>query len=78
MDVHTSARAREPRSLGWSPPPGGDWGGEAGRRRRRCWQLDPSRDRIVSFVGKLIVSKGLDLLFAAWPLVVAACRRRAS
>jgi glycosyltransferase involved in cell wall biosynthesis len=32
--------------------------------------LDLSRDRIVSFVGKLIVSKGLDLLFAAWPLVV--------
>ena len=33
-------------------------------------RLDLSRDRIVSFVGKLIVSKGLDLLFAAWPLVV--------
>ena len=32
--------------------------------------LDLSRDRIVSFVGKLIVSKGVDLLFAAWPLVV--------
>ena len=33
--------------------------------------LDPSRDRIVSYVGKLIVSKGVDLLLAAWPLVVA-------
>ncbi len=33
--------------------------------------LDPGRDRIVSFVGKLIVSKGVDLLLAAWPLVVA-------
>src|SRR5918996_875168 len=33
--------------------------------------LDPARDRIVSFVGKLIVSKGVDLLLAAWPLVVA-------
>ena len=39
--------------------------------RRRCTQLDPARDRIVSYVGKLIVSKGLDLLFAAWPIVVA-------
>src|SRR4030095_13858481 len=29
-----------------------------------------SRDRIVSYVGKLIVSKGVDLLLAAWPLVV--------
>jgi glycosyltransferase involved in cell wall biosynthesis len=34
-------------------------------------QLDPRRDRIVSYLGKLIVSKGVDLLLAAWPLVVA-------
>jgi len=33
--------------------------------------LDPARDRIVGYVGKLIVSKGLDLLVAAWPLIVA-------
>ena len=31
----------------------------------------PSRDRLVVFVGKLIVSKGVDLLLAAWPLVHA-------
>jgi glycosyltransferase involved in cell wall biosynthesis len=31
--------------------------------------IEPSRDRIVSYVGKLIVSKGVDLLVAAWPLV---------
>jgi glycosyltransferase involved in cell wall biosynthesis len=29
-------------------------------------------DRLVAFVGKLIVSKGIDLLVAAWPLVLAA------
>ena len=29
-------------------------------------------DRLVVFVGKLIASKGVDLLLAAWPLVVAA------
>jgi glycosyltransferase involved in cell wall biosynthesis len=28
-------------------------------------------DRLVVFVGKLIVSKGIDLLLAAWPLVLA-------
>jgi glycosyltransferase involved in cell wall biosynthesis len=28
-------------------------------------------DRFVAFVGKLIVSKGIDLLIAAWPLVLA-------
>jgi glycosyltransferase involved in cell wall biosynthesis len=31
-----------------------------------------SREPLVSFVGKLIVSKGVDLLLAAWPLVRAA------
>src|SRR5918997_1565898 len=46
------------------------WGGEAGAAEALL-SLDPSSDRIVSFVGKLIVSKGVDLLMAAWPLVVA-------
>jgi glycosyltransferase involved in cell wall biosynthesis len=34
-------------------------------------RLDPVAHRIVCFVGKLIVSKGIDLLLAAWPLVLA-------
>jgi glycosyltransferase involved in cell wall biosynthesis len=34
-------------------------------------ELDPRSDRLVAFVGKLIVSKGIDLLLLAWPLVVA-------
>ena len=46
------------------------WGGEAGAAKA-LRQLDPRRDRIVSYLGKLIVSKGVDLLLAAWPLVVA-------
>jgi glycosyltransferase involved in cell wall biosynthesis len=46
------------------------WGGERGAAEA-LRRLDPERDRIVSFVGKLIVSKGVDLLLAAWPLVVA-------
>src|SRR5215210_3069628 len=33
--------------------------------------LDAERDRLVVFVGKLIASKGLELLLAAWPLVLA-------
>ena len=44
------------------------WGGEAGAADA-LRALDPEHDRIVSFVGKLIVSKGVDLLVAAWPLV---------
>ena len=31
--------------------------------------LDPARDRIVVYIGKLIASKGVELLLAAWPLV---------
>jgi glycosyltransferase involved in cell wall biosynthesis len=46
------------------------WGGEAGAAEV-LRSLHPSRDRIVSYVGKLIVSKGVDLLLAAWPSVVA-------
>jgi glycosyltransferase involved in cell wall biosynthesis len=42
---------------------------EAARALR---DLDGERDRLVTFVGKLIVSKGVDLLAAAWPLVLAA------
>ena len=33
--------------------------------------LDPRRDRIVAYVGKLIGSKGVELLLAAFPLVLA-------
>jgi glycosyltransferase involved in cell wall biosynthesis len=46
------------------------WGGEAGAADA-LRALDPRRDRIVSYVGKLIAAKGVDLLLAAWPLVVA-------
>ena len=47
-----------------------DWGGEAGASEA-LRGLDPRRDRLVAYVGKLIVSKGVDLLIAAWPLVLA-------
>ncbi len=33
-------------------------------------RLDPDRDVLVVYVGKLIVSKGVDLLIASWPLVL--------
>jgi len=44
------------------------WGGDAGAADALA-ALDPREERIVSFVGKLLVSKGVDLLLAAWPLV---------
>ncbi len=57
-----AARLEDGGSVGW----GGERGAAAALRA-----LDPARDRIVSYVGKLIVSKGVDLLLAAWPLVTA-------
>ncbi len=36
--------------------------------------LDPAQGPIVAYVGKLIVSKGVDLLLAAWPLVLEQVR----
>ena len=46
------------------------WGGEAGAAAA-LRALRPTTEPVVSYVGKLIVSKGVDLLLAAWPLVVA-------
>jgi glycosyltransferase involved in cell wall biosynthesis len=48
----------------------GGWGGDAGASDA-LRALDPESERIVSYVGKLVVSKGVDLLAAAWPLVHA-------
>jgi len=48
----------------------GGWGGDAGASDA-LRALDPVNERIVSYVGKLVVSKGVDLLLTAWPLVAA-------
>jgi glycosyltransferase involved in cell wall biosynthesis len=37
---------------------------------RALERLRPTEDRLVGFVGKLIFNKGVDLLLAAWPLVL--------
>jgi glycosyltransferase involved in cell wall biosynthesis len=47
------------------------WGSDTGAAAA-LRALEPERQRIVSFVGKLIVSKGVDLLIAAWPLISMA------
>jgi glycosyltransferase involved in cell wall biosynthesis len=53
---------------------------ESGFRRDRAATADAlgrlaeaaSAERLVTFVGKLIVSKGIDLLLLAWPLILAS------
>jgi glycosyltransferase involved in cell wall biosynthesis len=68
VDVH-EFRPREPDLAQLASRPAAAWGGEHGSAEV-LRELDPARDRIVSYVGKLIVSKGVDLLLGAWPLVV--------
>ncbi len=55
--------------------PGAAGGGDAFTRDERAagealGRLELDEDRLVAFVGKLIVSKGVDLLLAAWPLML--------
>ena len=68
VDVH-EFRPREPDLEQLAARPAAGWGGGDGTADV-LGELDLSRDRIVSYVGKLIVSKGVDLLLAAWPFVV--------
>ena len=49
---------------------GSSFARDVGAAGRALARLDPARERLVVFVGKLIVSKGVDLLAAAWPLVL--------
>jgi glycosyltransferase involved in cell wall biosynthesis len=61
-----------PPVTGPDAPPGDAFSRDAGEAARALGRLDAERDRLVTFVGKLIVSKGIDLLVAAWPLVLVA------
>ena len=47
----------------------GSFARDEGAAGRALASLRPDEQRLVAFVGKLIVSKGVDLLAAAWPLV---------
>ncbi|MDQ3769818.1 MAG: glycosyltransferase [Actinomycetota bacterium] len=51
-------------------PPGSSFARDDRAAAAALGRMDPQADRMVAFVGKLIVSKGIDLLTAAWPLVV--------
>jgi glycosyltransferase involved in cell wall biosynthesis len=49
----------------------GTWGREPARAAAALLEVAAAEGPRVVFVGKLIVSKGVDLLLASWPLVVA-------
>jgi glycosyltransferase involved in cell wall biosynthesis len=51
-------------------PAGGDAFARDGRAvADALGRLEPARNALLAYVGKLIVSKGVDLLIVAWPLV---------
>jgi glycosyltransferase involved in cell wall biosynthesis len=55
-------------------PAGSSFDRSAAEAAAALGAFDPRRDRIVVYVGKLIASKGVELLLAAWPLVLARVR----
>ena len=72
--AHARGRAHRPSaSRARAPSPA-----TSGAAAEALERLDPERDRLVAFVGKLIVSKGVDLLLAAWPLVLEQRARGAT
>jgi glycosyltransferase involved in cell wall biosynthesis len=72
-DAAADVRALARRLAADGNEPGeGAFARDAGAAARALDSLDLERDRHVCFIGKLIVSKGVDLLLAAWPLVPEA------
>jgi glycosyltransferase involved in cell wall biosynthesis len=73
-DVARAALAALPDRLAATPPDGAEGSSFARDPRvaaRALADVDVERDRLVVFVGKLIGSKGVELLLAAWPLIAA-------
>jgi glycosyltransferase involved in cell wall biosynthesis len=74
-DAVDRVRALSARLRDGAPAPGAEprvsaFARDAGAAAAALESLDPGEDALVAFVGKLIVSKGVDLLVAAWPLVL--------
>lgn len=59
-------------SLPDDPAGGSSFARDPAEAVRALSELDLERDRLVLFVGKLIGSKGVELLLGAWPQVLAA------
>jgi glycosyltransferase involved in cell wall biosynthesis len=79
---HLAARLRSHQPAAGSPPgapgerlPASAFTRDPSSAAGALERLHPPGDRLVAFVGKLIVSKGVDLLLAAWPLVLERVSR---
>ncbi len=70
-----AGRLREGALSAHSDVDAGTFARDASAAADQLERLEPEREPLVAFVGKLIVSKGIDLLVAAWPLVVQEVAR---
>jgi glycosyltransferase involved in cell wall biosynthesis len=70
--VEAAGRLRELADYFWAGGPSGGWDRSPERAADAVEHLAAAEGPRVVLVGKMIVSKGIDLLLAAWPLVVAA------
>jgi glycosyltransferase involved in cell wall biosynthesis len=66
----TSLRTRLEEAEPAAAPAGSSFARSTAEAAAALAALDPRSDRIVAYVGKLIASKGVELLLAAWPLVL--------
>jgi len=66
----TSPPSLPPSTQTPSPPTGSSFDRSTAEAAAALSALDPGRDRILVYVGKLIASKGVELLLAAWPLIL--------
>jgi len=70
--AHAGVRSLARRLEATEPEGAGSFARDPAEGARALDALDLEHDRLVVFVGKLIGSKGVELLLAAWPLVLAA------
>jgi len=71
LQALTARLARDARSGGVrTEEPASAFARDEAEAARALARLDPEKGPLVAYVGKLIVSKGVDLLLAAWPLVL--------
>jgi glycosyltransferase involved in cell wall biosynthesis len=70
-DTLAAAETRAGGASGDGAPAGDSFARSPGEAAAALATIEPD-DRVVLFVGKLIASKGVELLLAAWPLVLAA------
>jgi glycosyltransferase involved in cell wall biosynthesis len=70
LSAEAEAAAAVVAAAGGAEPAASAFSRDAAEAAAALSDLDLDADRHVAFVGKLIVSKGVDLLAAAWPLVL--------